>query len=436
MKPGRSQNQRSGRLFESTRRYNRRFRSLPWRRQRRRTAELYLAADQKQIRSRQSGPAGGKLNIDESRAQEITAYLRPNPDLSFSTDGTQLTPYEGIYRPFAGTQFGPAISYLHERQHKRELRLESAVKATQVAASQQEDLERNLLFNLRNAFIQTLQQKAVLALAEENLRYYDQLLTVSRDRLNAGDIARVDFTRLDVQKIQYESDVQTALVNLRTAKIQLQQLLNDRTPVEQFDVTGDFDFHETTMTLDQLRTIALDARPDLKAAVQAFDKAKTDHALAVSNGSVDPTWSAWVTHNPSFNNPFDNNTVGVSVSIPLRIFDRNQGEKERTEIDIRRQQRLADAARAQVYNDVDSAFATLNSNAELLRRYKETYLAEAVQVRDIIAYSYQHGGSSLLDFLSAQSDYRSVQVNYLNLTGSWMTAAGQLNLAIGREVIQ
>ncbi len=377
----------------------------------------------------------GQLNIDESRAEEITAYLRPNPDFTFSTDGTQLAPYQGVYRPFAGTQFGPAFSYLHERAHKRELRLESAEKATGVAASQQEDLERNLLFNLRGAFVQTLQQKAVLALAQDNLAYYDQLLKVGRDRLAAGDIARVDMDRLDLQRVQYETDVQTALVNLRTAKIQLQQLLNDRTPVEQFDVTGAFESREIAMTPSEFRSMALDARPDLRAAIQSVDKAKTDHALAVSNGSTDPTFSAWVTHNPSFNNPFDNNTVGASISIPLRIFDRNQGEKERTDIDIRRQQRLADAARAQVYNDVDSALATLNSNIELLRRYKENYLEEASRVRDTIAFAYQHGGASLLDFLSAQSDYRSVQLNYLNLTGSWMTAASQLNLAVGREVI-
>ncbi len=377
----------------------------------------------------------GQLNIDEARAQEITAYLRPNPDFTFSTDGTQLAPYEGVYRPFAGTQFGPAISYLHERDRKRELRLASAEKNTQVAASQQADLERTLLFTLRGAFVQTLQQKAVLALARENLNYYDQLLKVSRDRLSAGDIARVDMDRLELQRIQYESDVQTATVNLRTAKIQLQQLLNDRTPVEQFDVAGSFDFRETTATLEELRAIALDARPDLRAALQSAEKAKTDHQLAVSNGSTDPTFSAWFTHNPSFNNPFDNNTIGASVNIPLRIFDRNQGEKERTDIDIRRQQRLAEAARAQVFNDVDSAFATLNSNAELLRRYKETYLDAASRVRDTIAFAYQHGGSSLLDFLNAQSDYRTVQLSYLNLTGSWMTSANQLNLATGREVI-
>jgi outer membrane protein, heavy metal efflux system len=378
----------------------------------------------------------GKLNIDESKAEEITAYLRPNPDFTFSTDGTQLTPYRGIWRPFTGTDISPSLSYVHERQHKRELRLESAEKATAIAESQQADLERNLLFDLRGAFVQALQAKAVLALAKENLEYYDKFLTVSRDRYNAGDIAQVDLDRLELQRVQYESDVQTAQVNLRTSKIQLLMLLNDRTPVEQFDVTGPFDFPDQVAAKDEFRTMALDTRPDLKAALQTVSKAETDHKLAVANGSTDPTVSAWWTHNPSFNNPYDYNTIGASVSIPLRVFDRNQGEKLRTQLDIARSERLRDAARAQVFNDVDSAWETLNSNLTLLRPYKAKYLRQAVSVRDTVSFAYQHGGASLLDFLQAQQDYRSIQVSYLNLIGSYLTAASQLNLAVGREVIQ
>ncbi len=156
----------------------------------------------------------------------------------------------------------------------------------------------------------------------------------------------------------------------------------------------------------------------------------------MANGSTDPTFSAWLTHNPSFNNPFDNNTLGVSVSIPLRIFDRNQGEKLRTQEDITRNERLRDANQAQVYSDVDSAYATLNSNLNLLRPYKTRYLQQAVRIRETISFAYQNGGASLLDFLQAQQDYRTTQLNYLNLIGSYLTAAGQLNLAVGREVIQ
>jgi outer membrane protein, heavy metal efflux system len=377
----------------------------------------------------------GQIGIDESRAQEITAFLRPNPNFALATDGTQIAPYKGVWQPFTGTQFATNLSYLHERQHTRELRLESAQKATGIAISGQADLQRTLLFALRMAFIQTLQEKAVLDLAKENLSYYDHLLDVNRERYKAGAIAQVDLDRLELQRVQYESDLQTAEVNLRTAKIQLLALLNDRTPVEQFDVTGPYDFSAQIASLEEVRQMALDARPDLKAAVEAIDKAQTDHKLAVANGSTDPTISAWYTYNPSFNNPFAHQTVGASISVPLRIFDRNQGEKKRTELDIDRNEKLMEATRAQVFSDVDSAHATVNSTVILLQPYKGRYLQQASRIRDTIAFSYEHGAASLLDFLNAQASYRSVQVNYLNLVASYLNAASQLNLAVGREVI-
>jgi len=179
-----------------------------------------------------------KLNIDESRAQEITAFLRPNPNLTLSIDGTQIAPENGVWRPLAGTFESPSISYLHERQHKRELRLESAKNGTLIAESNHADMQRTMLFNLRSAFVSALQAKAVLQLAKDNISYYDHLLGISRDRYSAGDIAQIDLDRLELQRVQYESDLQSAKENLETAKIQLRTLLNSRTPLEQFDVAG------------------------------------------------------------------------------------------------------------------------------------------------------------------------------------------------------
>jgi len=377
-----------------------------------------------------------QIGIDQSRAQEMTAYLRPNPDFTLLTDGTQLTPYQGVWQPVAGTDLELSFSYLHERAHKRELRLDSARKGTSVAIAQRDDQERSLLYTLRGAFVQALQAKAVLALANDNLAYYDRLLGLNSERFKAGDIAQVDLDRLELQRVQYETDVQTATVNVRTAKIQLLQLLNDNTPVDQFDVTGQFEFTENLPALEELRATALATRPDLQAAMRAIDKADTDYRLAIANGSTDPTYSGWWTHNPSFNNQYDNETIGISVTIPLRIFDRNQGEKARTLLDIRRNQRLEEATRAQVFSDVNSAYATLNSNLTLLRPYRSRYLQLATRVRDTESYAYQHGGASLLDFLQAQQEYRSVQVSYLNLIGAFLNAANQLNMAVGREVIQ
>jgi len=372
----------------------------------------------------------GQIGIDESRAQEITANLRPNPNLTILAD--QIDPFSGgpTHGPFAYFLAAGTVNYLWERQHKRGLRLESAQKGTAVATSGQADLQRTLLFDLRGAFVETLQEKAIMNLATQNLAYYDHVLDVNRERYKAGGIAQVDLKRLELQRVQYLSDLQTAEVNLRIAKIQLLMLLNDQTPVEQFDVIGPFDFAEQLPALSDVRQAALDTRPDLRAALQAVDKARTDYRLAVANGSTDPILGFDVGRNP----PIDQ-YIGFSVSIPLRVFDRNQGEKRRTQLDIDRNDRLAAASRAQVFSDVDSAYATLHSTVILLKPYRDQYLEEASSIRDTISFSYQHGAASLLDFLQAQADYRSVQVNYLNLVASYLSATNQLNLAVGREVI-
>ena len=379
-----------------------------------------------------------QLGVDEMRAAEVTAFLRPNPTATFLLDqtyplGPHYDPNSGTshYRPLSDALTTGNLSYLHEREGKRELRLESAKQGTAIAASQHADLERNLLFNLRSQFVATLQAKAVLALTHEELDYYDHLIAVSRERLRAGDIAQIDFDRIELQRVQYESDLETAIVNLRQAKIVMLQLLDDKTPVEQFDVQGNFDFMDNLQPVEAFQQIALTNRPDLKAAYQSVQQAFTNHRLAVANGSADPTFAFDSGANPPLG-PY----LGFSVSVPVRIFDKNQGEKARTQIDIAKNQRLQDQTNAQVFSDIDSAYVQVESTLHLLRPYKAHYLDQATRVRDTVTFAYQRGGASLLDLLNAQSDFRNVELAYLQLIGTYLTAAGQLNLAAGREVIQ
>src|SRR3954453_4740895 len=210
----------------------------------------------------------GQSAIEESRAQEITAYLRPNPVTTLGWD--QITPYtnNGNLRPIWLSYAYGNTTYLHEREHKRELRLASAQRATAIATSGQSDLERNLTFGLRDAFVRVLQSKAVVDVARQNLDYYDKLITVYRDRLNSGAISRVDFQRVELQRAQFESDVLSAQVDLRTAKIDILTFLRDSPPVDQFDVNASFDFVDQPHTLDELRQAAVEARPDLRQAGQ------------------------------------------------------------------------------------------------------------------------------------------------------------------------
>jgi outer membrane protein, heavy metal efflux system len=403
-------------------------------------AQQPLTWDQVRARFDTTNPAlkADADNVDEMKAEEITAFLRPNPQFSLTADGTQIAPNNGVWAPLSGTFVVPNFSYLHERDHKRELRLESAKEGTRITESQHQDLERNMVFALRTQFVATLQAKFILDLAKADLEYYDHIIAISRDRFKAGDIAQIDLDRIELQRVQYESEIETAIVNLRTAKIQLLQMLDDRTSVDQFDVTGPFEFKDALEPLDTYRDAALAARPDLQAALQTIQQSETNHKLAISNGSTDPTYGAWYTWNSSTNNANTDKlqTLGLSVSIPLRIFDRNQGEKKRTLIDIDRSRQASEAARAQVFSDVDTAYELVRSNIALLKPYKEKYNDQATRVRDTVSFAYFHGGASLMDFLNAQADYRQVQLAYAQLLGAYLTAAGQLNLACGREVIQ
>jgi cobalt-zinc-cadmium efflux system outer membrane protein len=389
------------------------------------------ALDWEQVRERflTNNPnlMAGSTAIQESRANEVTAGLRPNPQFSFLAE--EFRPWDSPFRPFHDTQITPLISQLWERRGKRGLRVASARLGTSGSVTELADQERQLTFNLRDAFIRTLQAKSIVELAIDNLTYYDKVIDVNRLRFKAGDISRADLERVELQRAQYESDLLNARVNLRTAKIQILALMSDKTPVDRFDIRGNFDFKELILLPDELHAQAAASRPDLQSAETAIRRAEVDHKLAWANGSTDPVIGAEYQRTGPFN------TAGIASTIPIRIFDRNQGEKARTALEIRRTQQLRSALSIGILRDVDSAMQQVQTVTALLRPYRDRYLPLAASVRDTVSFAYQRGGASLLDFLDAQKAYRDTQLNYHNLIASWLSAANQLNLAVGREVI-
>ena len=353
--------------------------------------------------------------------------------MTFSMDQFQF--FNGNpYRPFGFLLPFVAFDYLHERQHKRELRLESAQKATAIAESQQLDLERTMLFTLRSAFVQTLQAKQLLIQAQENLDYFNKELAIFRSRFQSGDIARVDLDRMQLQRVQYESDYQNALVNSRTARITLRMLLNDQTPVDKFDVTGPFEFKDQVLPLEEFHTIAEAARPDLKAAVQAVDKAHTDYKLAVANGSTDPTFGMDFARNPPI--PL---YMGVQRQHPAAHL-RPQSGREGPHPNRHHPCRAAEGCRRRRRSSAMSIRPTSRSSvpstcSSPIRARTATCRpprASATPCRSPTSAARRR----CVDYLDAQRDYRATEVAYINLVAAYLTAASQLNLAVGREVLQ
>lgn len=364
-------------------------------------------------------------NVSATRAEEITAGLRQNPSFALSGSDVSL-PADNPASPYS---YSANVSRLFERGQKRRWRLNIARDTTAVARSQYKDTARQTILLVREAFTNMLAAKAALQIANDNLTSYRKTVGLTCARLNAGDISKTDFERIDLQQAEFESDFENAKLNVIQTSDQLQVLLGIQKPSQTFDITGALTPPNLTVALPQLEQQALAARPDYLAAVQSVRLADANVKMVYANGTVDPTLGGEYERSGTYN------SGGFQVSIPLRIFDRNQGEKKRAKYAAESSRSAEIAARNQVISDVEQAWAAYQSALNQAHRYHGHYLDEATRVRDNLEYSYRHGGASLLDYLDALRDYRQINLDALNTDQQVWTSLDQLSYAAATEIL-
>jgi cobalt-zinc-cadmium efflux system outer membrane protein len=368
-----------------------------------------------------------RTQIQQNQAQEITANLRPNPTLNWDS---QFIP---VFSPgdFSTDtlnnlqQFDIGLGYLFERGHKRQNRLQAARDATAVTAAQVADTERTLTFNVAQQFINVLLANSTLQFALENLNSFQDTVTISEQRYKAGDISEGDFLKIKLQLLQFQTDVSSA----RVAKVQalgsLRQLVGYASLPHDFDVVGDLDYQPLTAALPDLQVKALATRPDLLAAQKGVKAANSQISLAKANSKVDFNASA------SYSHVSGASSTSLFFSVPLPIFDRNQGEIARTKFALTGAELTAKAAEDTVMTDVTNAYESASSNQDVVKLYVSGYLKQAQDSRDISQYAYKAGAATLLDFLDAERSYRSTQLAYRQALAAYMLSLEQLRQAVG-----
>ena len=376
-------------------------------------------------RARNPALLSGQQHLRAMKANEVTAGLIQNPNLTLS--GVDVTlPANNPGNPYS---YAANVSRLFERGQKRRWRLDIAQSTTQVTESQWKDAERQTVLAVKQAFTEMLAAKAAVKVAEDNLQGYRRTVELSRARRDAGDISPTDFDRIDLQLAEFEADSDSARLNLVEASDQLQMLLGIQKPEASFDIAGPLDPPELAVTMSEAEQKALAARPDYLAAQQSIRLADANVRLAQANGTADPILAG------EYDRSGNDNSGGFQVNIPLRLFDRNQGEKERTRYEAQSSRFAEMAARNQVINDVDQGWAAYQTALTQARRYNSHYLQEASRVRDNLEYSYRHGGSTLLDYLDALRDYRQTNLAALNADMQVWLALHQLSYAAATEMI-
>jgi cobalt-zinc-cadmium efflux system outer membrane protein len=387
-------------------------------------APLTLAQVLDIARSKNPSLLSTEQHVEATKAAEITAGLRQNP--TFTVSGADITlPADNPASPYS---YAANVTRLFERGQKRRWRLDAARSTTDVTRSQYKDQVRQTVLQVKNSFTNMLIAKHALQIAEDNLDSYRKTVDLSKARLDAGDISRTDFERIDLQLAEFESDYDNAKLDLIQASDSLQLLMGMEKPLPTFDIAGNVQPPDLNTTMEQVEQEALAARPDYLAARQSVTLADANVKVAESQGTTDPTIGGEYERTASYN------SAGFQISIPLRIFDRNQGEKERTRFEAQSSRFAEIAARNQVLNDVDQAWAAYDSALDLAKRYNSHYIDEAQRVRDNLEFSYRHGGSTLLDYLDALRDYRQTNLDALTANQQVWLSLHQLSFAAATEI--
>lgn len=368
-----------------------------------------------------------RTTILQNEAQEITANLRPNPVLTGDAlflpflQPSQLT---GTYINNSA-EFDAGVSYLFERGKKRQNRLQAAKDQTAVTVAQVGDNERTLTFNVASQFIAALQAQSDLAFAQQDLASFQNTVDISQAQFQAGSISGGDLLKIKIQLLQFQMDVSAARLAQVQALATLRQLLGYESVPENYAVLGELEHKPVTLSLDGLKALALQQRPDLREAQLNVTASQSQYRLAKADGKQDVTATVDYTH--------VSGTSGLSFfgNISMPIFNRNQGEIARTQYAITQSQDLVSEQNSLVLTDVQNSFEALRTNDQVVQLYESGYLKQAEDSRDISQYAFQHGGASLLDFLDAERSYRAIELAYRNSLATYMTSLEQLRQAVG-----
>jgi len=368
-----------------------------------------------------------RSQIDQSRAEEITAAIRPNPVFT----------YDDLFIPVFSpgqlnssnldnfTEFDLEFSWIFERGGKRQARIRAARDQTAVTRSQVADNERTVAFNVGQQFVAALQAESTLQFAKQDLDSFEKTVNISHDRLEAGDMSQADYLKIKLQLLQFQMDVSSAQMSVVQALAGLRALLGYDTVPANFDVAGELKYTALPLNREDLMAMALGLRPDLAAAKEGVTAADSQYQLARANRKR-PLTTTWAyTHLGGLNN------AGFTASIEIPIYDRNQGEIARTHYAMTQAQESKNVTEETVMTDVTNAYEAFRTADEVVRLYDAGYLKNAQDSRDISEFAYTHGAASLLDYLDAQRSYRATELAYRQALGAYMLAVEQLKETVG-----
>jgi outer membrane protein, heavy metal efflux system len=355
--------------------------------------------------------AAARLDISVAEAREITARLRPNPVVTFSGDHLDLlgTGYNSVNNG-GPNEFSNRIDFILERGGKRAARMDVAALGKSVAELGVEEAIRRLMFEVESAFVDVQLAKENLGLSQDNLRSLNGIVAVNTERVRTGDLAAVELGRSQVAAMQSQTAVRQAELQLRQARNRLRLLLGRPELLNDFDVAGAIRRDVRRIELEDIRARAFARRPDLLEARRVLARNQADMKLQLAQGKIDYTTGLEYRRQQAASGT--GNSLGFFFSMPLPVFNRNQGEIARADREIAQAAAQIRALEARLNGEITSAWQQYSTSRGLLEDIEQRMLTKARDVRQATEYSYRRGEASLVEFLDAQRAFNDVMQNY------------------------
>jgi cobalt-zinc-cadmium efflux system outer membrane protein len=387
-----------------------------------------------------------RYNVENARANEIIASAIPNPTLqvemlelghNMNQNSTSIGCSQTLQTTGQNHNCGPAQYYtftqLIEMAGRRGLRMQSTAIATQAAESDFRDAVRIFSNMVRDDYYGLVQAQKNRWLMREIVNYYKDIVKDNRLRYEAGAIAESDFMRIEMESMRANSDLDNAQAAVEQAQATLGQILNWPDKTMQFVAEEKWPaFQEIGQTLqrDQLINKALTQRPDLLGDKQRADQAEKDLIRAQRLIYPDLTFNVGQANDPS---NIVKNTYFLGVSATAPLFYQYQGENNQAMVNLNQLRVAAEQTELGVRADVVNSVAMWKSSNKVVQRYESELLERAQKVRERMELAYRKGGTTVLDFIDAQREYKSVMLDYYTAAINRINAYYDLAKSLGVE---
>ena len=365
-----------------------------------------------------------RYEVPAAEADVTTALLRPNPFANVTGD---VFPFIGEKFAPAGKQYGVSVQLPIERGNKRARRSETAEAAVRAVSESIADAERLVVLTARQAWIDLLSARSSLASADRTLASYDQLVELNRSRLSAKQIAGAELSRSIVARSQAAIQRDEADLALRQARATLGALLGRTLNVTPRDTLAPT--RRTVAPIDTLLAHAKSTRADARAARSVAAVASANTRLQAANAKSDITVGVDASVQQYVR------LYGVSGSIPLAVFSRNQGEREKAAVREAQAAQRIRAVDAAIEAEIRAAYAEYETRRASLARFadpsRESIMAEAMSIKDAAEFAYRNGSTSLLELLDAERTYTDLYRAYIDTVARYQKSLALVDAVAG-----